>query len=77
MAVQARLAGAEDQDAFTWFEASLRSLQPVLEQYAIVRAETLDLDRIAQRCRAEVVHTGVPFMLIPLVTAWARKPSGE
>lgn len=76
MALQARLAGAEDGDGFTWFEASLRSLLPVLEQHGLVSAETLDVDRIAQRCRTEVIQTGVPLMLIPLVTAWARKPLG-
>ncbi len=74
MGVQARLCGAEDRDGFTWFEASLRSLAPVLEQYGIVGAETLDVERIAQRCRTEAIQTGVPLMLIPLVTAWARKP---
>lgn len=74
MAVQAPLAGAKEEAAFTWFEASLRSLQPALGQYEIVSAEELDLDRVAQRCRNEVVQTGVPFMLIPMVTAWARKP---
>jgi hypothetical protein len=48
----------------------------VLEQHRIVTAETLDADSLATRCRDEVAQTGVPFMLMPLVTAWARKPLG-
>lgn len=74
MAVHAPLCGAEGWAGFDWFAESLRSLLPVLEQYGIVSAEVLDVDRIAERRRAEVVQTCVPFMLLPMVTTWARKP---
>ena len=74
MAVQAPLCGAEGWAGYEWAAASLRSLLPTLEQYKIVTAEILDSESLAARCRAEVAQTGFPFMMIPLVTAWARKP---
>lgn len=75
MSMHAPLCGAEGWAGFDWFAASLRSLLPVLEQYGIVSAEALDLERVAEQCRAEVAQTCVPLMLIPMVTAWARKPT--
>jgi hypothetical protein len=54
--------------------ATMQSLQPVLEQAGIVTAEVLAAESLAARCRAEVDQTGAPLMLLPLVTAWARKP---
>jgi SAM-dependent methyltransferase len=74
MALQAPLDGIADGAGCEWAAASLRSVLPVLEQHRIVTAETLDPDTLADRCRAEVAETSVPLMLIPLVTAWARKP---
>ena len=53
---------------------SARSIVPLLERFGIVTGEVLDVDTLADRYRAEVVRTGFPFMLLPLVTAWARKP---
>ena len=44
---------------------ALRSLLPVLEQYGIVTAAELDPESLAARCRAEVAHTGIPFMYDP------------
>jgi SAM-dependent methyltransferase len=74
MAMQVPLDGAPDSVGCEWAAASLRSMLPVLEQHGIVTADILDGDSLADRCRSEVAQTGVPFMLIPLVTAWARKP---
>jgi ubiquinone/menaquinone biosynthesis C-methylase UbiE len=76
MTLQAPLCGAEGWSGYEWAAASLRSLLPVLEQYGIVTAAVLDAESLAARCRAEVTQTGVPFMMIPLITAWARKPLG-
>jgi SAM-dependent methyltransferase len=74
MALQAPLDGTGDGAGCEWAAASLRSVVPVLEQHGIVTAETLNCDSLATRCRTEVAETGIPFMLIPLVTAWAHKP---
>jgi SAM-dependent methyltransferase len=74
MTVHTPLGGGDAWSEYDWFAASLHSLLPVLEQYGIVTAEILDPESLALRCRAEVIKTGVPLMLIPLVTAWARKP---
>lgn len=76
MAVQTPLDGTDDCIGCEWAAASLRSVLPILEQHGIVTADILDCDSLATRCRDEVAQTGVPFMLIPLVTAWARKPLG-
>lgn len=76
MALQAPLCGADGWSGYEWAAASLRSLLPVLEQYGIVTAEILELESLAARCRAEVAQTGFPFMMIPLVTAWAQKSVG-
>lgn len=74
MVVHTPLGGDDGWPGYEWFAASLRSLLPMLEQYGIVTAEILGPESLAQRCRAEAVRTGVPLMLIPLVTAWALKP---
>jgi SAM-dependent methyltransferase len=76
MAVHTPLGDGDGCSGYEWFAESLRSLLPMLEQYGIVTAEILDPDNLASRCRAETIDTGVPLMLIPLVTAWAQKPTG-
>ncbi len=77
ISVHAPCCGADEWDGFAWFAASLRSLLPVLEQYEIVTADVLDVERLAMRACAEVVATGYPLILLPVVTAWARKPISE
>jgi SAM-dependent methyltransferase len=74
MAMQVPLDGTEACIGCEWVAASLRSVLPVLEQHGIVTANILDGDSLADRCRAEVAETGVPFMLMPMLTAWAHKP---
>lgn len=54
---------------------TMRSMAPHFERFGIVDAEVLDADTLADRYRAEVARTGFPFMMLPLVTAWARKPA--
>jgi hypothetical protein len=74
MALQAPICGADGWAGYQWAAATLRSMLPVLEEHGIVTADVLAPESLAARCRAEVAKTGVPFMLLPLVTAWARKP---
>ncbi|MHB8576311.1 MAG: class I SAM-dependent methyltransferase [Dehalococcoidia bacterium] len=52
---------------------TMRSLLPVLEKLGIATSEEVDADTLAARYRAEVVRTGIPFMMLPLVTAWGQK----
>lgn len=77
MALQAPLCGAEEQIGFEWFATSLRSMSPMLEQYGIVSAETLDLETFVPRSRASVADSGLPLILLPVVTAWTRKPTSD
>jgi ubiquinone/menaquinone biosynthesis C-methylase UbiE len=59
---------------YEWLAESLRSVLPLMEQYGIVTAQELGVETLAERYRGEVVRTGVPFMMLPMVMAWARKP---
>jgi hypothetical protein len=53
----------------------MRSVLPLMEQFGIVTAQELQVETLAERYRAEVVRTGFPFMMLPMVAAWARKPT--
>jgi ubiquinone/menaquinone biosynthesis C-methylase UbiE len=76
MTMQVPLGGGADWPGYDWITASMHSLLPALEEAGIVSAEMLDVDTLAARSRAEVAETGIPFMTLPLVMAWARKPRG-
>jgi ubiquinone/menaquinone biosynthesis C-methylase UbiE len=76
MAMQAPLCGAEETDGYQWLAASMRSLLPMMEQYGIATAEMLEVESLAARGQAEVIETAFPLMLLPVVTAWTRKPPG-
>lgn len=75
MELHAPLGGADDWLGYDWVAASFRSLQTPLEKMGIVSAEELDVESLAARCRAEVEESGVPFIMPPLITAWAQKPA--
>jgi ubiquinone/menaquinone biosynthesis C-methylase UbiE len=74
MALHAPLGGDAGWTGFEWIAASQHSLLPIFEQYGIVTAEMLEVESLAARSRAEVIGTGFPLILLPVVTAWARKP---
>jgi ubiquinone/menaquinone biosynthesis C-methylase UbiE len=74
MTVQAPLGGGEGWAGYDWVAASMAALLPVLERKGIARAEDVAPESLAARSRAEVEQMGEPVMLMPLVTAWARKP---
>ena len=40
-------------------------------------AETLDLETFVPRSRASVADSGLPLILLPVVTAWTRKPTSD
>jgi hypothetical protein len=74
MFFHAPLGCREDWPGFEVDAETLRSMAPLFEKLGIVDAETLGIDTLADRYRAEVVRTGFPFLMLPLVTAWVRKP---
>jgi len=74
MFLHAPLGCRKDWPGFDVDAESMKSIAPVLEKFEIVDAATLDADTLADRYRAEVLRTGFPFLMLPLVTAWARKP---
>jgi hypothetical protein len=71
----APLGCREEWSGFDVDAESMRSIAPLLEKLGIVDAGVLDADTLAARYRAEVLRSGYPFMMLPLVTAWARKPA--
>jgi len=74
MLLQAPLGGGEAWAGIPWAVESLRSTEPLMEQYEIATAADLDLETLGDRVFAESEQFGIPFMLIPVVTAWANKP---
>lgn len=74
MVVHTPVGGGDAWPGYEWFAASLCSLLPIMEQFGIASADDLHPESLAERLRTEVVATGVPLMLIPLIAAWARKP---
>lgn len=72
--LHAPLGCRKDWPGFEVDAESMKSMAPLLEKFEIVDATTLGADTLAARYRAEVVRTGFPFLMLPMVTAWARKP---
>ncbi len=75
MFLHAPLGCRDDWAGYSVDAQSVRSIVPLLERYGITTAEVLQVDTLAERYHAEVVRTGIPFMLLPLVTACARTPA--
>jgi len=74
MLLQAPLGGGQGWAGIPWAVESMRSTQPLMERYEIATASDLDLETLGDRVFAESEQLGLPFMLIPVVTAWANKP---
>ena len=74
MFVHAPLGCRDDWSGFDVDAAALNSMAPILERLEIVDPTTLDAGTLAMRYRAEVRRTGFPFLMLPMVTAWATKP---
>jgi len=77
MFLHAPLGCRKDWPGFDVDAESMKSMAPLLETFEIVDAATLGADTLAERYRAEVLRTGFPFLMLPLVTAWAIKPAGR
>jgi ubiquinone/menaquinone biosynthesis C-methylase UbiE len=77
MVLHAPLGCHSDWTGYDWMAESIRSLLPVLENFDIATDEVVDVATLARRFRADVVRTRFPLMLVPLVGAWARKPTDE
>jgi ubiquinone/menaquinone biosynthesis C-methylase UbiE len=75
MFLHAPLGCHPDWTGYAWATESMRSLLPLLERYGIVTAQELAVETLTERYRAEVVRTGLPFMTLPMVAAWAHKPT--
>ena len=70
----APMGGGDDFIGYEWATESIRSILPLLESYDIATAAEADIDTMSERVRDEVNRSGFPIMLLPIVTAWARKP---
>jgi len=74
MVLHAPMGCHADWAGYEWLAESLRSVLPLMEQYGIVTAQDLKIETLPERLRAEVVRTGFPFMMLPMVLTWGRKP---
>ena len=72
--LQAPLGGGDGWAGIPWVVETWRSILPLLEQYEIVTAADLGLETLGDRVYDEAEQLSIPFMLIPVVTAWANKP---
>jgi ubiquinone/menaquinone biosynthesis C-methylase UbiE len=74
MELRAPMGGSDDWIGYEWAVESMRSILPLLEKYDITTSDEMGLDTLGNRVRTDVNQNGYPFMLIPMVTAWANKP---
>jgi len=74
MFLHAPLGCREDWPGFEVDAETMGSMAPLFERLGIVDAATLGAETLAERYRAETNRTGFPLLMLPLVTAWARKP---
>jgi hypothetical protein len=77
MMLHAPLGCHEEWAGYAWLAESIRSVLPLMEQFGIVTAQELEVETLAERYRAEVVRTGFPFMMLPMIAAWAPKPTAS
>jgi len=75
MVLHAPLGCHPEWAGYEWLAESMRSVLPLMETFGIVTAQELQVETLAERYRAEVIRTGFPFMMLPMVAAWARKPT--
>jgi len=66
-----------NHETFKYYAVAQEQRPDLLEKFGIATAAEVDAETLAARYRAEVVRTNFPFMLLPLVTAWAHKPIGS
>ena len=72
----AGLAGAgPDSPVYDYIAGTLRSLLPMAEAVGVATAAEMNVDRLAERLRAEAVERQACFMLPLLVGAWSNTPS--
>ena len=71
----APLGGLSSWGGYLFMESAFRSLVPLMDQFGIAAPETVDVDTLAERLRAEVVASKRPLLLPPHVTAWAHLPT--
>ena len=77
MLLLAPLSGAHHGVAFEWSTESIRSLVPLLEKFGIATADEVDIDTLKDRVRSDCQEHNSLLMLLPMVTAWAKKPASK
>lgn len=64
-----------DTDFIRWAPDLLNSLRPSAEQHNVSLDELGDLTTLPERICAEITTANAVVSVVPLVSAWARKPS--
>jgi len=68
----ARIEGGPDSRAYVYAAETLRSLVPVLERAGVATAESLGIETLAERLRADVVAADATVHLPILNAGWTR-----
>jgi ubiquinone/menaquinone biosynthesis C-methylase UbiE len=68
------LDGGPQSPFYDWIAATTRSIVPGLAALGVVTPETVAIETLEDRLRAEVVEGGGVLFIPPLIGAWARLP---
>jgi hypothetical protein len=75
LSLYAPMGGAADWAGYEVVVGGVRSCLPLLETYGIATAEQVEIESLSERIRAEAEAVDAPVLLLPHVSAWARKSS--
>lgn len=76
--LQARVEGGPDAAIYRYMTESLRSMLPFASQLGVDDRASLNIDRLEQELRTEVVASNGVLVSPPIIAAWAPKqPEGE
>lgn len=67
------MGGAMDWIGFDHITMWYTALLPALERYGIATAQEVEIETLSQRLLLEVLNTGRPAILPPVVRAWSRR----
>jgi SAM-dependent methyltransferase len=70
--LEAPIGGGMDWPGYAYIAETVRSLLPMLEQMGMVTPEEVDVETLADRLRAEVVHQRGVEMLPIVIGAWTH-----
>jgi len=77
MLLGARVEAGPDSFIYEYLAETVRSLLPMMERFGVVSADTVGIDSLADRLRAEAVELDAVLIAPNLIGAWTRKPGRD